>query len=65
MITREEAIKELERELKMRERVYPNMIMRGKINRAQAERQYLKMKAAINYLKGDVEKLTGKQPKLF
>lgn len=65
MITREDAIKELERELNMRERVYANLIQRGKMNRSTAERQYLRLKAAITYLKGETTVKPISQKSLF
>ena len=65
MITREEAIQEIERELKMREQVYPNLIMKGKLNRVQAERQYRRLLAALSYLRDGVETKSSTQTKLF
>lgn len=65
MITREEAIQEIERELKMREQVYPNLIMNGKLNRVQAERQYRRLLAALSYLRDGVETKSSTQTKLF
>lgn len=56
MITREDCIKEIERELRMREQVYPNLIARGKLNRTQAERQYRRLRAALTYLGVEEEK---------
>lgn len=64
-VTREDAIKELERELNMRERVYPKFIQRGTLSREQAERQYLRLKAALNYLKGETPSVVAKQKSLF
>jgi len=64
-VTKEEAIKELERELNMRERVYSRLVQSGKLNRSVAERQYLRLKAAINYLKGETPSVQVKQKLLF
>ena len=64
-VTREDAIKELERELNMRERVYPKFIQRGTLSREQAERQYLRLKAALTYLKGETPSVVVKQNSLF
>jgi len=64
-ITRDDAIKELERELKMRERVYPRFVQSGKLHRDTAERQYCRLQAAINFLKEETPSLTSNQKRLF
>lgn len=64
-ITRDDAIKELERELKMRERVYPRFVQSGKLHRDTAERQYRRLQAAINFLKEDTPSPTSNQKRLF
>jgi len=64
-MTRQDAIKEIERELKLRERVYPKWIASGKLNRDVARKQYARLRAAKNFLEGDIYAVTGKQKELF
>lgn len=64
-ITIEDAIKELKRELNMRERVYPNLIQKGKLNKHQAKKNYLALKFALELLEEKQAKKIGIQQKLF
>ena len=45
-------IAELKRELKMRERVYPQLIARGKLDEHEARNQYRALLAALKTLEG-------------
>ena len=47
VITLNEQIDEIKRELKQRERVYPRMIAQGKLRQAIAEYQMARMQAAL------------------
>ena len=47
VITLNEQIDEIKRELKQRERVYPRMIAQGKLREAIAEYQMARMRAAL------------------
>lgn len=49
-ITLEDQIKELERELGMRETVYAGLIKAGKLTKDQANKQYLAMQEALKTL---------------
>lgn len=64
-ITLEDSIAEIKRELKMREKVYPNLISSGKLNKDQANKQYLRLKYALDQLINKSEKQSGKQRSLF
>lgn len=44
------AIKEINRELKQRESIYPRLIQAGKLHRDRANRQYLRLRFARDYL---------------
>jgi hypothetical protein len=46
-ITREDMAREAERELAMRERVYPRMVIDGRMKAQQAERQIAVMAAMV------------------
>ncbi len=60
----EELIEEAERELKMREKVYPRWIQYGKINEKTAERRLNRQKGIVNILKKLKDK-QGKQISMF
>ena len=47
VVTLNEQIDEIRRELKQRERVYPRMIAQGKLRQAIAEYQMARMQAAL------------------
>ena len=66
-ITIQDAIKELERELKMRASLYPKWIVQGKLNRDRANRQFLSLKKALDLIEKQhhQETKTGKQRELF
>lgn len=49
-VTVEDMIKELKREKRMRDRVYPNLIKHRKITRDEANKQYLILEATIEHL---------------
>lgn len=46
-----DAIAELEREMKMRERVYPRFIERGNLTRVEADRRNARLRYAIEVLR--------------
>jgi hypothetical protein len=48
----EAQIKEVEREIAQRERVYPRWVEAGKLPRATADRQIAVMRAVLHTLKG-------------
>ena len=64
-VTLQDAIKEVRREVKMRECLYPGWIASGKLNKAAAERQLARMKYALELLEGKPENLAGQQQELF
>jgi hypothetical protein len=64
-VTTEDIIKELHRELKMRERVYPRQISEGKMHRHQANKRYLCIQRAIEIIEDKELKKTGVQKELF
>ena len=64
-ITITDAIKELKREIALRERVYPKWIASGRLNKELAEKQMARMKAALQFLEEKKVLLTGKQTELF
>ena len=59
--TIQEAIAEIQRELKMRDHVYPSLIRTNKLKRDTANHQYLALKKALEIL----EKLIPEQQNLF
>ena len=59
-----DVIRELERELKLREKMYPEWIQSGKLNRQRAEKQYLRLKEAVRLLSEKAE-AENRQGKLF
>ncbi|MCB0568028.1 MAG: hypothetical protein KDD01_26970 [Phaeodactylibacter sp.] len=63
--TLQDAIKEIRREVQLRERLYPQWIASGKLNKAAAERQLTRMKYALELLEGNPENLAGQQQELF
>ena len=64
-VTLQDAIKEVQREIRMRERLYPGWITSGKLSKAAAERQLARMKYALELLEGKQEVPAARQPKLF
>ena len=64
-VTLQDAIKEIRREVKMRECLYPKWIASGKLNKAAAERQLARMKYVLELLEGKGEERPGQQPELF
>jgi len=50
VITISAQIKCVEREISMRERVYPNLVLKGKMTPAQKDREIATMKAVYNTL---------------
>ncbi len=64
-ITIKDAIKEINREMEVRERVYPRWIQNGKLNKVIANKQYLALKFALEILEEKEAKKTGIQQKLF
>ena len=53
MFTTPELVREAERELKQRERVYPRLVAAGKLSRQQADRQTALQVAIIEKLRED------------
>lgn len=51
----QEAIAEVRREVKLRERLYPQWIAAGRLSRALAERQLARMKYALELLEARKE----------
>ncbi|MCO6476809.1 MAG: hypothetical protein J5I94_09335 [Phaeodactylibacter sp.] len=64
-VTLQDAIKEVQREIRMRERLYPGWITSGKLSKAAAERQLARMKYALELLKGKQGEQPGQQTELF
>lgn len=64
-ITLQDAVKEVRREVTMRECLYPQWIASGKLNKAAAERQLARLKFALELLEGKQEGQHGQQQKLF
>ena len=64
-VTLQDAIKEVRREVKLRERLYPQWVASGKLNKAAAERQLARMKYVLELLEGKGEERPGQQPELF
>ena len=64
-VTLQDAVKEIRREIQLRERLYPQWVASGKLNKATAERQLARMKYALELLEGKPENLAGQQPELF
>lgn len=64
-VTVQDAIKEVRREVNLRERLYPQWIASGKLNKAAAERQLARLKFALELLEGKQEGPHGQQQKLF
>ena len=48
----DEAIKELKRELKLREKVYPDFIARGNLTQQKAQQQIARLEKALELLEG-------------
>lgn len=65
MITHKEVIEELEREFKVRSKIYPEWIRGGKIKPTDAKHRIDCIKSAIEKLKETQIKLIGTQEKLF
>lgn len=63
--TIDDAIKEIKRELKMRKKVYPDWIVRKKINRDRAYNQYWALEKALHLLEAKAAETTGRQGDLF
>jgi hypothetical protein len=63
-ITLVEQIAELQRELQMRQRVYPRWVDQGRLSQSTAAAQILTMTAALATLQ-DLAKKTGPQPSMF
>lgn len=64
----EEAIKEIDRELQQRKRVYPRLISSGKLHRDRANKQYKTLELAKNILQSllpDGRPAPGQQIDLF
>lgn len=51
VVSKSHAIEELERELLIRKRTYPRLVLNGELHRATAARQFRRLEAAIYYLK--------------
>ncbi len=64
-VTMQDAIKEIRREIQMRERLYPGWITSGKLSKAVAERQLARMKFALEVLEGKQKETPGRQTELF
>ena len=64
-VTLQDAIKELQREVQMRERLYPGWVIAGKLSKAAAERQLSRMKYALELLEAKQKEPPRQQPKLF
>jgi hypothetical protein len=63
--TLEEEIEELQRELAIREKVYPRWIQEGKIKRDQAEKKKGLLKSTIARLDRELKKKVGEQLNLL
>lgn len=63
--TLQDAIQEIQREVQLRERLYPQWVASGKLSKAAAERQLARMKYALELLEGKPENLAGQQQELF
>lgn len=68
----EQIIKELERELNQRKKVYPRLIQNDKLDKITANNRFFCLQEAIEKLKRleeleqiEIEKKTGKQSELF
>ncbi len=64
-VTLQDAIKEIRREILMRERLYPGWITSGKLSKAAAERQLARMKYTLELLEGKQGEQPGQQTELF
>lgn len=63
--TREERLKELERELAMRHKVYPEWIRSGKIKRDKADYRIRILTDVVEAIRLQLEAAGGTQQKLF
>ena len=52
MITLDDQVAEIERELFFRGRVYPGLVARGKMTQKEADRHTARMRAALDTIKG-------------
>ena len=64
-VTLQDAVKEIRREVKLRERLYPQWVASGKLNKATAERQLARLKFALELLEGKQAGQHGHQQELF
>lgn len=61
----ESMITELNRELQLREKLYPKWISNGTLHRDRARTQWARIKRAVNLIEGEKEEIESKQTELF
>jgi len=64
-ITLDEEIKELKRELEIREKIYPSQVKFFKLDSIVAEYRVMVLKSVISRLEEQAHKNYGKQPEIF